>query len=57
MGARTKAKAKAGTRERTTERTKDLTARAAGQVKGGKSIPRDFSFLHTYDKASPTLAS
>jgi general stress protein YciG len=52
MGTKAKAKTKAGKRGRT---TKDLTARQAVQVKGGKSVPGDFSFVHKVDKASPVL--
>ena len=53
MGSRPKAKStpKAGTRNR----TRDLTARHAGQVKGGKVSYADFSFTKKLDKASPSL--
>lgn len=40
-----------------TRDVKDLAVRKAKNVKGGKgkASPGDFSFTHTYDKASPVL--
>lgn len=37
--------------------TKELSAEDAKKVKGGRATLSDISFVHSYDKASPVLAS